>query len=66
MYEIDIYTHCCCSFEKLCPTFCGLMDCSTPGFPIFTISQSLLRLMFIKSAMLSDHLILSLPLLLLP
>ena len=24
----------CCSFAKLCPTLCGSMDCSTPGFPV--------------------------------
>ena len=26
---------CCCSVPKLCPTLCHLMDCSTPGFPVF-------------------------------
>ena len=25
----------CCSFVKLCPTLCDLMDCSTSGFPVF-------------------------------
>ena len=25
---------CCCSVAKLCPTLCGLMDCSTPGFSV--------------------------------
>ena len=25
----------CCSVAKLCPTLCNLMNCSTPGFPIF-------------------------------
>ena len=25
---------CCCSVAKLCPTLCGHMDCSTPGFPV--------------------------------
>ena len=33
------------------------MDCSTPGYPVFTISQSLLKLMFIESVMPSNHLI---------
>ena len=42
------------------------MDCSTPGFPVFTISRNLLKLMFIKSVMPSNHLILCRPLLLLP
>ena len=42
------------------------MDCSTPGFLSFTISQSLLKLLSIESVMPSNHLILSCPLLLLP
>ena len=42
------------------------MGCSTPGFPVLTISQSLLRLMSIESMMPSYHLILCCPLLLLP
>ena len=28
------FTICCCSFAKLCPTLCSLMDCSMPGFPV--------------------------------
>ena len=41
--------------------------CSTlPGFPVFTISQSVLTLMSIESMMLPSHLILCHPLLLLP
>ena len=42
------------------------VDCSTPGYPVFTISQSLLKLMFIESVMPSNHLIFCHPLLLLP
>ena len=42
------------------------MDCSTPGFPVHHHSQSLLRLISIESVMLSNHLILYHPLLLLP
>ena len=42
------------------------MDCSTPGFPVFHISRSLLKLMTIELMMPSNHLILSHPLLLLP
>ena len=44
------------------------MNCSTPGFPgvSFTISLSLLKLMSIESVMLSNHLILCHPPLLLP
>ena len=42
------------------------MDCSTPGSLSFTVSWSLLKLMFIESVMPSNHLILCHPLLLLP
>ena len=42
------------------------MDCSTPGLPAITNSQSLLKLMSIESVMPSNHLILCCPLLLLP
>ena len=42
------------------------MDCSTPGFPSITNSQSLLKLMSIESVMPSNHLILCHPLLLPP
>ena len=41
------------------------MDCSTPGFVVLTISQSLLKFMSIESVMPSNHLILCRPLLLL-
>ena len=49
-----------------CPTLCSPMDCSTPGFPSITNSQSLLKLMSIESVMPSNHLLLCCPLLLLP
>ena len=42
------------------------MNCSTPGFLSFTISQSLLKLMSIEAAMPSNRLILCRPFLLLP
>ena len=42
------------------------MNCSTPGFPVFTISCSLLKLMSIESGMPSNHFTLCHPLLLLP
>ena len=42
------------------------MDCSIPGFPSITNSQSLLKLMSIESVMTSKHLILYCPFLLLP
>ena len=28
-----LWRFCCCSVARSCPTFCGLIDCSTPGFP---------------------------------
>ena len=51
---------------QLCPTVCDSMDCSKPGFPVHHHSQSLLKLISIKSVMPSNHLIFSHPLLLLP
>ena len=54
------------SVAQSCPTLCDPMGCSTPGFPVLHYSQSLLKLMSIESVMLSNHLILCHPLLLLP
>ena len=42
------------------------MGCSTPGFPSFSISQSLLRFMSVELMMPSNYPILCSPLLLLP
>ena len=55
-----------CSVTKLCSTLCDPMNCSTPGLPVSTNSQSSLRLTSIESLMPSSHLILCCPLLLLP
>ena len=49
-----------------CVRLCDPMNCSTPGFPIFTISWSLLTLMSTESVMPSNHLIPCHHLLLLP
>ena len=57
---------CCCPVTQSCPTLCDPMDCSIPGFPVLTISQSLLKLISIESVMLSKNLILCCTLLLLP
>ena len=54
------------SVTQPCLTLCEPMDCSTPGFPVITNSQSLLKLMSIEPVMPSSHLILCRPLLLLP
>ena len=51
------------SVTQLCPTLCDPMDCSTPGFPVH---HPTLKLMSIKSVMLSNHLIFCRPLLHLP
>ena len=57
---------CCCSVTKSCPTLCDPMDCSMPGSSVLHYLLSLLKFMSIESVMLSNHLILCLPLLLLP
>ena len=46
--------NCCCSVAKSCPTLCNPMDCSTPGFPVFHFSHSLLKLMSTESVMPSS------------
>ena len=65
---IIIY-YCCLSIvqsTKSRPTLYDPMNCSTPGFLSFTISQNSLKLMSIELVMLSNHFILCYPLLLLP
>ena len=54
----------CYSVSKSCPTACSPMDDGMSGSS--TISQSLFRFMSIELVMLSNHLILCHPLLLLP
>ena len=56
----------CCSVAQLCPTLCNPMDYSTQGFPVFTVSQNLLKVMSCESVMTSNYLLLCRPLLLLP
>ena len=59
--------YCCCSVAKLCLTLGDPMDCSTPGFPVLHyISEFVQTHVFSESVMLSNHLILWHPLLLLP
>ena len=62
---------CCCSVSKLCLSLCDPLDCSTTGLLCFPLSphylsMSWLKFMSIGSVMLSNHLILCHPLLLLP
>ena len=54
------------SVAQSCPTLCDPMNCSTPGLLSITNSQSLPKPMSNESVMLSGHLILCPPLLLLP
>ena len=54
----------CCSIAKLCPTLCW--TAAHQASLSFTISQSLLGLISIESVLLSNHLSLCCPLLLLP
>ena len=49
-----------------CPTLCNPMNCCTPGFHVHHQLWNLLKLMSIELVMLSNHLILCCPLLLLP
>ena len=56
----------CSSVAQSCPTLCNPMDCSTPGLPSITNSQSPPKLMSIESVMPSNHLILCHPFLLPP
>ena len=60
------YCCCCCSVAKSCLTVWDPMDCNMLGFPVFTISWSLLKFLSIELVMPSNHLILCHPLLLLP
>ena len=55
-----------CSGSQLCLTLCNPKDCSTPGFLPFSISWSLLKLMYVELMMPSNSLVLCCPLLLLP
>ena len=57
---------CCCSVLKLCSSLWDPTHRSMPDPLSFSISQSLLRFMSIESMMLSDHLTLYHPLLLVP
>ena len=60
--------HCfCCSVPESCLTLCDPMDRNPPQAPLSsTISQSSLKFIFINMVMLSNHLLLCCPLLLLP
>ena len=56
----------CHSLVKSCLTLCNPMDCSVPGSSVLHYLEDLLKFMSIELVMLSNHLILCHPLLLLP
>ena len=65
-FKVDqkVANSCCCrSVAQSCPTLCDPMACSTPGFPVLLYPPEFAQ-MFIEWMMLSNHLILSHPLLL--
>ena len=45
--------HCSCSIPKSWPTLCNPMDCSAPGFAVFTISPNLPKLKGLESCSIS-------------
>ena len=52
----DIYFRCCCSVAKLCPTLTAWTAAHQASLS-FTISQSLLKLIFIESVMPFNHVV---------
>ena len=58
--------NCRCSVAKSCPILCDPTDCSTPGSPVLHYLLEFAQFMSIELVMLSNHLILCHPLLLLP
>ena len=68
-YLVNNKVYCCCSVANSCVILCTaktLCTAARQAFLSFTISQSLLKLMLIKSVMPSNYLIFCHPLLLLP
>ena len=56
----------CCSFTKSCLTLCNPMHCSMPGSFVLHYLPEFAQIHVLESVMLSNHLILCRPLLLLP
>ena len=63
--SVSVYI-CCCSVVQSCLILCYPMVCSTPGIPVLTISQILLKLMSVESVMPSNNFVLCCPFVLLP
>ena len=64
--SFNLWICCCCLIAKSCPTLCNPWTAAYKASLSFTISWSLLKLMSIELVMLSNHLFLCHPLLLLP
>ena len=63
---MDRYIDCCCSVAQSCLSLCNPWTAACQASLSFTIYQTLLKFMSIESMMLSNHLLLYRPLLLLP
>ena len=66
LFKKLVHSCSCCWVTKSCLTLCNPMDCSTEDPLSFTIKFFLLKFISILSVMLSNHLILCSPFLLLP
>ena len=62
---MDLSALSCCSVAKSYVTLCNFMDCGMPRFSVLHYPPSLLRFMSIELVILSNHLILCCPPLLL-
>ena len=62
-YAFPFHSTFCCLVTQSCPTLCNPWTAACQASLIFIISQSLLKLMSVKSFMPSNHLILCRPLL---
>ena len=60
------FCYCCPSVSKSCVTLCDCMNCSVPESPVLHYILEFAQIQSTESVMLSDHLILCCPLLLLP
>ena len=63
---LSMQRRCCCSGAKSCPTICEPMDFSMPGFPVLHCLAEFAQVHVHWIGVLSNHLILWHPLLLLP
>ena len=63
-YQRWLSSLCCCSFDKLCPTLCTPVDCSTTGSPVFHYLQEFAQthVYWVGDAIQPSHLLLSLSL----